>query len=414
MAQEQSFEKPVLAQFTADLTLDETFDSYKEDLVPFRCLAYHDLDNANGSRINPDVFIDKTRSIEYRPILANVIKDENGDLDFGAHDFHFETDENGNEKQVYDEKPIGVVTNYGFIEDEGQHVTRAMVNGYLFGRYSEDAISIMKKKRRCNCSVELQIRDMHYDLDNQRLVLDDYVVSGVTILGSQYSPGMVGSEITLDGFSNEGQFKTFQHLSKEEGSQLLKEICDFLDSGEPTKKKVEDEPISKPEEAPEEPSEVEPQEPETETEPEQSGSEESSNESESNSEHSIREELQALKEENRDLKYEIEALKIRLSKYVAQDLKRAKEEVLADPVYQPYLLDTEFETLVEDKLNLSLDEFKLQAELAFAKCERKKILNTKTKDFSKTQTGPSKKFFGIPEDKEKESRYGTIFLEGSK
>ncbi len=87
---------------------------------------------------------------------------------------------------------------------------------------------------------------------------------------------------------------------------------------------------------------------------------------------------------------------------------------MADPVYQPYLSMAEFKELVDDTQNLSLDEFKVQAELAFAKCERKKILNAKTEDFSKTQSGNSKKFFGIPEDKEKESRYGTIFLEGSK
>lgn len=406
MAQEQSLEKPVCAQFGADLTLDEGFDSYKEDLVPFRCLAYHDSDNANGSRINPEVFIDKTRSIEYRPVLANVIKDENGDLDFGAHDFHFETDENGNEKQVYDEKAIGVVTNYGFVEDEVHHVTRAMVNGYLFGRYSEDAISIMKKKKRCDCSVELQIREMHYDLDNQRLVLDDYVVSGVTILGSKYAPGMVGSEIALEEFSNEDQFKVFQHLSEEEGSQLLKEVCDFLDSNEP-KKKVEDEPVSQSEETSEESPEENPQEPDPEPE-------ESSDETESNSEHSFQEELHALKEENKGLKNEIESLKAQLAKYVDQDLKKAKEDVLADPVYQPYLSMAEFKELVDDVQNLSLDAFKVQAELAFAKCERKKILNARPKDFSKTQSGNSKKFFGIPEDKEKESRYGTIFLEGSK
>lgn len=404
MAQEKDFklESPVFANFTTDLTLDNEVDPYKEDLVPFRCLAYHDSNNLNGSRINPDVFIDKTRSIKYRPVLANVITNDDGELDFGAHDFHYETDENGNEKQVYDEKAIGVVTNYGFVEDESNHVTRAMVNGYLFGRYSEDAISIMKKRKRCNCSVELQIRDMHYDADTQRLVLDDYVVSGVTVLGSQYSPGMAGSEIALEEFAEEKQLGTFQHLSEEECSQLLKEVCDFLNSDEP-KKKVEDEPASQSEEAEEEQPEENPSNPPEEDsgEPEPDGSEES--------------ELNSLREENHALKERIQSLEAQLAEYVAQDVKKAKEEVLADPVYQPYLSTSEFKALVDDAQNLSLEDFKIKAELAFAKCERKKILSTATKEFNKTQMGTaSKKMVGVPKDKDKnkESRYGTIFSKG--
>ena len=405
MAQEKDFklEFPVFANFTTDLTLDNEVDPYKEDLVPFRCLAYHDNNNLNGSRINPDVFIDKTRSVKYRPVLANVITNDDGELDFGAHDFHFEEDENGNMKEVYDEQAIGIVTNYGFVEDESNHVTRAMVNGYLFGRYSEDAISIMKKKKRCDCSVELKIRDMHYDDETQRLVLDDYVVTGVTVLGSQYSPGMAGSQIALEDFAEENKLGTFQHLNEEEGAQLLKEVCDFLGSNE-SKKKVEDEQVTKDEETSEE----------LEENPQESEAQDSSTGTEPSAEHNLQEELQVLKEENKDLKCEIEGLKAQLAEYVAQDLKKAKEEVLADPVYQPYLSMPEFKELVGDK-NLSLEEFKIQAELAFAKCERKKILNAKTENFSKTQSGiSSKKFIGVPEDKEKESRYGTIFLEGSK
>lgn len=402
-------EEPIFTTFTTDLTLDEESDNYKEDLIPFRCLAYHDLNNANGSRINPDVFIDKTRSIEYRPILANVVKDENGELDFGAHDFHIEEDENGNPKQVFDEKAIGVVTNYGFIEDPIQNVTRAMVTGYLFGRYAEDAISIMRKKKRCHCSVELQIRDMHYDTDDQRLVLDDYVVSGVTVLGSKYSPGMVGSEIALQEFVKENKLVTFQHLSEEECSQLFKEVCDFFSSDTP-RKKVEDEPVSKPEEVVEESPQGQPQEPPQEDLEGSDGSEDTSDETES-----LQAELNALKEENRDLKYEIEVLKVRLEGYIAQDLKKAKEEVLADPVYQPYLSTSEFKDLVEDAQNLSLDKFKIQAELAFAKCERQKILSSIPKEFSQTQVGTAtKKLVGVPKDKAKESRYGNIFSEGGK
>lgn len=242
LAQKEDFKfsEQIFVQVDADFEIDEQQDKYKEELIPFRCKAYHDSVNANGSKIDPEVFIDNTKSVLGRPVLANIVVGEDGQSDFGAHDFHLEEDENGNVKRIFDEKPIGVVTNYGFAQDEEAGVNRAVVSGYLFERYAQDAVDIMKRRKRCDCSVELVIQAMHWEAESKTLVLDDYFVSGVTILGAEHQPGMTGSEITLEDFSKENNsmvFQAFKHLTQEELSRVQGDwVRDFLVSDDSKEK----------------------------------------------------------------------------------------------------------------------------------------------------------------------------------
>ena len=70
-------------------------DKHTEGLCPFNATAYHDHVNLNKSNINEDTFQENTQSIPYRPILANIVENSDGNKDFGSHDFTVETDENG-------------------------------------------------------------------------------------------------------------------------------------------------------------------------------------------------------------------------------------------------------------------------------------------------------------------------------
>lgn len=190
----------------------EDEDKHREGLRPFTAKAYHDHINLNHSEINEDVFKENTKSAPFRPILANIIKnEETGELDFGSHDFIIEEDENGDEKIIYKEQPVGVINGDFYFEyDEDQEVTRAVLNGYLYEEYCQDAIDILERRNGTDCSIELNIREMSFNTENKTLMLDDYYISGLTMLGSTVKPGMKGSNLTLKDFSSENN-SLFSH-----------------------------------------------------------------------------------------------------------------------------------------------------------------------------------------------------------
>ena len=191
---------------------DDDQDKLTEGMTPFVSKAFHDHVNLNKSQIKTKAFKDNVPSSHLRPILANIKKDEEtGELDFGSHDFHIEkiteTDENGNiiekDKVVYDERPIGVIDgSKTTIEyDKDAKVNRAILHGFLYNEYCQDAIDILNRRGTVDCSVELAIRSMSFDTSSKTLVLDDFYVSGLTLLSANTKPGMAGSNFKIEDFS---------------------------------------------------------------------------------------------------------------------------------------------------------------------------------------------------------------------
>lgn len=191
---------------------DDDQDKLTEGMTPFVSKAFHDHVNLNKSQIKTKAFKDNVPSSHLRPILANIKKDEEtGELDFGSHDFHIEkiteTDENGNiiekDKVVYDERPIGVIdgSKTAIEYDKDVKVNRAILHGFLYNEYCQDAIDILNRRGTVDCSVELAIRSMSFDTVSKTLVLDDFYVSGLTLLSANTKPGMAGSNFKIEDFS---------------------------------------------------------------------------------------------------------------------------------------------------------------------------------------------------------------------
>lgn len=191
---------------------DDDQDKLTEGMTPFVSKAFHDHVNLNKSQIKTKAFKDNVPSSHLRPILANIKKDEEtGELDFGSHDFHIEkiteSDESGNviekDKIVYDEHPIGVIDgSKTTIEyDKDAKVNRAVLHGFLYNEYCQDAIDILNRRGTVDCSVELAIRSMSFDTVSKTLVLDDFYVSGLTLLSANTKPGMTGSNFKIEDFS---------------------------------------------------------------------------------------------------------------------------------------------------------------------------------------------------------------------
>ena len=197
---------------------DDNADKMTEGLTPFISRAFHDHINLNKSEIKEQDFKDNLPSSNLRPILAHIVKDEKtGELDFGSHDSHvekvIEIDEDGKEftveKVVYDEQPIGVIdgSKTSIEYDEEAKVNRAILHGYLYNEYCQDAIDILNRRGTVDCSVELVIRQMSMDGKTKSLVLNDFYVAGLTLLSAKTKPGMAGSNFKIEDFSLES--KTF-------------------------------------------------------------------------------------------------------------------------------------------------------------------------------------------------------------
>lgn len=193
----------ICVQMPAIFEKEDNVDKDKEGLTPFVAKAYHDHINLNKSEIKTEVLENTLPSAMLRPILASIVTDEEtGEKDFGSHDFVFEEDEDGNEKIKYIEQPVGVIFGDNTIEyDEENDVNRAILHGYLYNEYCQDAVDIMNRRKTVDCSVELSIREMSFNAADKVLSLDDFYVAGLTLLGSKVKPGMKGSKVTIEDFN---------------------------------------------------------------------------------------------------------------------------------------------------------------------------------------------------------------------
>ena len=202
-------------------TQKESEDKYLEGLLPFTSKAFHDHTNLNASNIEEETFKEEMPSANFRPILANYVENKDGELDFGAHDYHI-VEEDGEKKIVYDEQPIGAIDGQQTtIEyDEKAEVNRAILHGYIFAEYCDKAVEILERRGVVDCSVELAVRKFSYDAEKKVINLDSYSVQGLTLLGADHKPGMAGSDFKLDDVTKE----EFAHKDK------LVEILEKLES----------------------------------------------------------------------------------------------------------------------------------------------------------------------------------------
>lgn len=99
------------------------------------------------------------------------------------------------------------------------------------------------------------------------------------------------------------------------------------------------------------------------------------------------------------LRTENMSLKESLNKFQKEADDKSKDSILSDVSYQKYLSEPEFKQLVKDKDKYSVEEFNIQAEVAFAKC---------VKRFSFAHSSTRKVIFSA-EDKGKKKPYGNIF-----
>lgn len=186
-------------------SLDDNFNC--EKFLKLRLKVCHDGVNKNNSIFSIDSFEKAKNSISLIPILANVVRDENGEYQFAGHDMTIEKNafDGTQSKTIYKEVPIGFVPvdcNYELetIDDK----TYVNVDGYVWKEYSNYAQEIIERDEVINLSMEILVNSYEEIKcsDNQtRMNITDFVYTGITFLGNNVEPAMYDACAKLINFS---------------------------------------------------------------------------------------------------------------------------------------------------------------------------------------------------------------------
>jgi hypothetical protein len=181
-----------------------------EGLAPVHLQACHTDRNRNGSSISAKVMKKAFPTFKNKPILAYIhkIENEDGEMEevFGWHAMH--EDEDGN--TIYDERMVGIIpeSSSPTLEyDEVKQKYYVNIDGFIYEEYSH-AKDILERMGEASVSIEINVTQLSYDAKEKLLLIEDFYLNGVTILGkdpngNDVEAGMEGSNIKLTDFSRE-------------------------------------------------------------------------------------------------------------------------------------------------------------------------------------------------------------------
>lgn len=189
----------------------------------------HSGENRNHSSVTDDALIKASKTLAYKPILANFVEyvdpETNETLvDFTSHDM--EITEDG---ITYYEHQIGCFTadeSYFEVEEDTGH-------NFLYGycaipRSYTEACSIIERKNGTKVSVELEINEMQYSVKNKVLELTDVTITGATCLGkdaitlNNVEEGMKNARLDIVDFSVENN--SVVNYSKTDNTKLIETL----------------------------------------------------------------------------------------------------------------------------------------------------------------------------------------------
>lgn len=212
---------------------DNEKDFMKEGLMFCPVRVCHTLNNRNNSFISEANMKKALPSLAYRPLLGMIHQLDDGSWDFHSHDMEIvETDDNNYEYE-YLESQIGT-----FTADKPQLVyDKELDKTYLESvvaipeEYSR-AAEIIRRKGGTKVSCELAIDKMSYDAEKKWLVIEDFIFSGVTCLGSEKDgteirEGMEGSRLAIEDFQNNSLFSEYDNKLIETLAKLNETLSNF-------------------------------------------------------------------------------------------------------------------------------------------------------------------------------------------
>jgi hypothetical protein len=169
-----------------------------------RILVMHEGLNLNGSVFNMDGIEDAKESIKNIPILA-FVKQQDGTNggDFAGHESELIITNEGEIKNRYLGRPIGIVPadacDYHYeIHDDKTYVA---VTGYIWTDYANEGLDILERDGEKSQSMEIRIDNGSWDDNYECFNISKYRYTGLTLLGDDVRPAMVGAKCSAYSLS---------------------------------------------------------------------------------------------------------------------------------------------------------------------------------------------------------------------
>ena len=183
-------------------SVDEGFDNDK--FLKLRLRVCHDARSLNNTRFLTTALENAKESSANIPILAHILENDNGELEFGEHDFVIEEDRYNPDKyrQIFLEQPVGVVpenNNYEVVEEDG--ISYVYLDAYIWKGYSNYCIDILENSDRIKLSMEVDFYDYKYSREEKCYLINDYRYTAITLLGGDNRPAMQRSGGTIVNYS---------------------------------------------------------------------------------------------------------------------------------------------------------------------------------------------------------------------
>ena len=199
----------IFVQVPAEFEVDKNADYKDESLLFCKVKLMHSGENRNHSSVTDEALKKASKTLAYKPVLANFMEYEDEETgatlkDFTSHDMELNDDGSVN----YIEKQVGCFTSdkpFFEVEEETGH-------NFLYGYCAipvdyTDAASIIERKNGTKISVELAVNEMEYSGKNKILELTDVVIMGATLLGKDpdtkkdIGEGMLNARLDIADFN---------------------------------------------------------------------------------------------------------------------------------------------------------------------------------------------------------------------
>lgn len=207
---------------------NETDDNHR-GMLKLKIKIFHTLLNRNKSFISKESAEKAMKTIPDRPVLAALHQLESGEWDFAGHEAEIVEDENGNEEFKYIESQVGSFSSEPAFWEHDNELDKDFVCAYAYiSREYTKACEVLERKNGTKNSCELCVDKFNYNAKEKYLELEDFYVSGSTLLGctingeTEIQEGMQGSRADIVDFSVENNSVKFNKDEK------LVEILDRL------------------------------------------------------------------------------------------------------------------------------------------------------------------------------------------
>lgn len=227
----------IFVQVPAEFEVDKNADYKDESLLFCKVKLMHSGENRNHSSVTDEALKKASKTLAYKPVLANFMEyedEETGETlkDFTSHDMELNDDGSVN----YIEKQVGCFTSdkpFFEVEEETGH-------NFLYGYCAipidyTDAASIIERKNGTKISVELAVNEMEYSGKNKILELTDVVIMGATLLGKDpdtkkdIGEGMLNARLDIADFNakNNSLFSDYDStlIDLQERLEKLESAC---------------------------------------------------------------------------------------------------------------------------------------------------------------------------------------------